>query len=106
MNYHKDQEMVQETELVVVEVESELVVEVSILEVGVVVESELEVEGNIPVVEVSEPVLVVVGNVLAVVVGNVLVVVGSEQEGEENRLMAVVENGLVVAMLWEEMVLV
>ena len=78
MNYHKDQEMVQETELVVVEVESELVVEVSILEVGVVVESELEVEGNIPVVEVSEPVLVVVGNVLAVVVGNVLVVVGSE----------------------------
>ena len=33
-------------------------------------------------------------------------VVGSEQEGEENRLMAVVENGLVVAMLWEEMVLV
>lgn len=70
--------MVQETELVVVEVESELVVEVSILEVGVVVESELEVEGNIPVVEVSEPVLVVVGNVLAVVVGNVLVVVGSE----------------------------
>ena len=36
----------------------------------------------------------------------VVVVVGSEQEGEENRLMAVVENGLVVAMLWEEMVLV
>ena len=59
--------MVQETELVVVEVESELVVEVSILEVGVVVESELEVEGNIPVVEVSEPVVVVVGNVLVVV---------------------------------------
>ena len=85
MNYHKDQEMVQETELVVVEVESELVVEVSILEVGVVVESELEVEGNISVVEVSEPVVVVVGYGLAVVesglvvvVGNVLVVVGSE----------------------------
>ena len=35
-----------------------------------------------------------------------VVVVGSEQEGEENRLVAVVENGLVVAMLWEEMVLV
>ena len=59
--------MVQETELVVVEVESELVVEVSILAVGVVVESELEVEGNISVVEVSEPVVVVVGNVLVVV---------------------------------------
>ena len=36
-----------------------------------------------------------------------MVVVGSEQEGEENRLVAVVENGLVVVvMLWEEMVLV
>ena len=35
-----------------------------------------------------------------------VVVVGSEQAGEENRLVAVVENGLVVAMLWEEMVLV